>query len=132
MKLGEYMTLRELQTLSVELITGENIALILFFVGVYGLTARRNIIKSIIGLGIMQAAIILFFVTVNASVDDLPPIGLATRVGVADPVPQALMITAVVIGVSVTAVSLTMFISLYHKYGSTNWNKVKRKRRELR
>jgi len=126
------MTLQELHILSVELITGENIALVLFFIGVYGLTARRNIIKSIIGLGIMQAAIILFFVTVNASVDDLPPIGVATAVGVADPVPQALMITAVVIGVSVTAVSLTMFISLFHKYGSTNWNKVRRKRRELR
>jgi len=126
------MTLQELHTLSVELITGENVALILFFVGVYGLTARRNIIKSIIGLGIMQAAIILFFVTVNASVDDVPPIGVATGAQVADPVPQALMITAVVIGVSVTAVSLTMFISLYHKYGSTNWNKVRRKRRELR
>lgn len=132
MKLGEYMTLQELHTLSVEVITGENVALVLFFVGVYGLTARRNIIKSIIGLGIMQAAIILFFVTVNASVDDVPPIGVAIGVQVADPVPQALMITAVVIGVSVTAVSLTMFISLFHKYGSTNWNKVKRKRRELR
>lgn len=131
MKLGEYMMLQTLQSLLVELVTGENIALILFFVGVYGLGARRNIIKSIIGLGIMQAAIILFFVTVNASVDDLAPIGLTRSVGVADPVPQALMITAVVIGVSVTAVSLTMFISLYHKYGSTNWNKVKRKRREL-
>ncbi len=126
------MTLQELYTLSVELITGENVALILFFVGVYGLTARRNIIKSIMGLGIMQAAIILFFITVNATVDDVPPIGVAAGTQVADPVPQALMITAVVIGVSVTAVSLTMFISLYHKYGSTNWNKVKRKRRELR
>jgi len=126
------MTLQELHTLSVEVITGENVALVLFFIGVYGLTARRNIIKSIIGLGIMQAAIILFFVTVNASVDDVPPIGVAIGVQVADPVPQALMITAVVIGVSVTAVSLTMFISLFHKYGSTNWNKVKRKRRELR
>jgi multicomponent Na+:H+ antiporter subunit C len=132
MKLGEYMTLQELHALSVDLITGENVSLILFFVGVYGLTARRNIIKSIIGLGIMQAAIILFFITVNASVDDVPPIGVVTGAQVADPVPQALMITAVVIGVSITAVSLTMFISLYHKYGSTNWNKVKRKRRELR
>lgn len=116
----------------VEYITGENTALVLFFIGVYGLTARRNILKSIIGLGIMQAAIILFFVSMNASVSDVPPIHVMTTNGVADPVPQALMITAVVIGVSVTAVSLTMFITLYHKYGSTNWNKVKRKRRELK
>lgn len=126
------MTLLELQALIAKTITGENIALILFFIGVYGLIARRNIIKSIIGLGIMQAAIILFFITINASINDVPPIGVTTNVGVADPVPQALMITAVIIGMSVTAVSLTMFITLYHKYGSTNWNKVKRKRRELK
>lgn len=126
------MTLLELQALIAKTITGENIALVLFFIGVYGLIARRNIIKSIIGLGIMQAAIILFFITINASINDVPPIGVTTNLGVADPVPQALMITAVIIGMSVTAVSLTMFITLYHKYGSTNWNKVKRKRRELK
>jgi multicomponent Na+:H+ antiporter subunit C len=50
---------------------------------------------------------------------------------VADPVPQALMITAIVVGISVTALSLTMFVNLHHKYGSSNWNKVKRKRRDI-
>lgn len=103
----------------------------IFFIGVYGLTARRNILKSIISLGIMQAAIILFFVSMHANVEDVPPIGRSFSVMPADPVPQALMITAVVIGVSVTAVSLTMFITIYHKYGSTNWNKVRIKRREI-
>jgi len=42
--------------------------------------------------------------------------------------PQALMITDIVIGMGVTAASLTMFIHMYHRYGSTNWLKVKRKR----
>jgi multicomponent Na+:H+ antiporter subunit C len=46
----------------------------------------------------------------------------------ADPLPQALMITAIVIGVSVTAVALTMFITMYHIYGTTNWGKIVRKR----
>ena len=48
----------------------------------------------------------------------------------ADPLPQALMITAVVIGISVTAISLTMFIAMAQKYGTTNWKRVKTKRGE--
>lgn len=116
-----------------KIINGENIGIVLFFIGVYGVCARRNIFKTIMGLSIMQAGLILFFLSINASVGDVPPIGqdIMNAVSVSDPVPQALMITAVVVGISTTAVSLTMFISLYHKYGTTNWNKVKVKRGEM-
>lgn len=112
-------------------LNGENTALVLFFIGLYGLVARRNIIKSIMSIGILQMAIILFFVSINAGENMPAPIGSRFPVLPTDPVPHALMITAVVIGISVTAVSLTMFITLYHNYGSTNWNKVRKKRGEL-
>lgn len=112
-------------------ITGENTAVVLFFIGVYGLTARRNIIKSIMSLGIMQAAAILFFITINGTTTSPPPIGQTLANQPADPLPHALMITAVVIGVSVTALCLTMFITQYHTYGSTNWNRVRRRRKEM-
>jgi len=95
----------------------------LFFIGLYGLIARRNIIKSIISLSIMQAAIILFFLSVNHG--QVPPIGTSDKLP-SDPLPQALMITAVVIGMSITAISLLMFMTLHNIYGSTNWNKVKK------
>ncbi|SHH27288.1 sodium:proton antiporter [Clostridium grantii] len=111
-----------------EYINGETVSIILFFIGFYGLMARRNIIRTIISFGIIQSAIILFFVTINFNIGDIAPIGKNLGNNVADPLPQALMITAIVIGVAVTAVSLTMFITLYHKYGTTNWQKVKKKR----
>lgn len=110
-------------------INGENISILLFFLGVYGLIARRNIVKSIISLGIMQMATILYFISANVEPGSIPPIGqLPVGAMVADPLPQALMITDIVIGVGVTAAGLTMFIHLYHRYGSTNWMKVKKKR----
>ena len=116
----------------IDLINGENVSLALFMIGIYALASRRNIVKTIIALSIIQAAIILFFLSINNAEGRVPPIGNHLTVPVADPLPQALMITAIVVGISVTAVSLTMFISLYHKYGSTNWNKVKNKRGGLR
>ena len=115
-----------------EWLNGENVAILLFFIGVYGICARQNMIKTIISIGIMQTAIILYFVAANFEEGMRPPIGAVAARNMADPLPQALMITAIVIGVAVTAVSLTMFITLYHKYGTTNWEKVVRKRREQR
>ena len=107
---------------------GEITAIILFFIGVYGVIARRNIIKTVMSLGIMEAAVILFFLAggaLNATRAPITGHGIA-----ADPYPQALMITAIVIGVGVTAVALTMFISLYHRYGTTNWKKAQNTRKD--
>lgn len=118
--------------LTLDWINGETVSLALFMVGIYALSSRRNIVKTIISLAIIQSSIILFFLSINFSKEAMPPIGVALSGHVADPVPQALMITAIVVGISVTAVSLTMFITLYHKYGTTNWNKVRQKRGDLR
>ena len=112
-----------------EFINAENVALILFFIGVYGLIARRNIVKSIISLGIMGSSIILFFLSINHTMDSVPPIGTSVE-NIADPTPQALMITAIVVGISITALSMAMFINFYHKYGTTNWSKARAKRLE--
>ncbi|NDL67420.1 sodium:proton antiporter [Anaerotalea alkaliphila] len=113
-----------------EWITGETVSILLFFIGLFGVVGRRNIIKTVVSIGIMETAIILFFLTIQGEGERVPPIVPLVGETVADPLPQALMITAIVIGVAVTAVSLTMFISLYHKYGTTNWHKVEVKRRE--
>ena len=113
-----------------DFINGETVSIVLFFIGLYGLIARRNVIKSIVSVGIMQVACILFFITTNFVEGSLPPLSDSASSVMADPLPQALMITAIVIGISITAVSLTMFITLYHKYGSTNWDKINKRRAE--
>ena len=108
---------------------GEIAAIIIFFIGVYGVIARRNIVKTVICLGIMETAIILYFLSSNVEHRYAPIIADTSQIAdIADPMPQALMITAIVIGVGITAVSLTMFINLYHNYGTTNWEKAKRMR----
>lgn len=113
-----------------QLISGETFGVILFLIGIYGLLARRNIIKTVVSLAIIQSGVILFFLTINYEAGKVPPIGDVTIATAVDPIPQALMITAIVIGVAVTAVTLTMFISLFHHYGTTNWLKVINKRRD--
>lgn len=131
--------------------------LVLFLIGLYGLAARRNIIKSIIALGIMDIGIILFFLGIRYVPGAAAPMTAADDAAAAwayaqtssasagevaaqsggeavwaDAVPQALMITAIVIGVAVTAVALMMFIALYHRYGTTNWKTAHNIRKEER
>lgn len=109
--------------MKINFVNAQNTAIILFFIGVYGLCARRNIIKTIISLGIMGGGVILFFLSINRTAESMPPIFTGEVAVPADPLPQALVITAIVVGISVTAVALVMFISMYHKFGTTNWLK---------
>jgi multicomponent Na+:H+ antiporter subunit C len=107
---------------------GEVASFIIFFIGLYGLIAKRNIVKSIISLGVMETAVILYFISCGFKAGALPPIGDVLPHQMADPLPQALMITAIVIGVGSTAIALTMSIHLYHKYGTENWEEAMKKR----
>ena len=102
----------------------------IFCMGFYLMIFSENIIKSIIGLSVIQSALILLFVFFMTRTGNSVPIKNMEMGLSVDPLPQALMITAIVIGVAVTAVGLTMFISLYHHYGSTNWSKIVRMRKE--
>ncbi len=110
-------------------LTGENVSIILFFMGLAGMIRSRRILKTIISFGIMEVGTILFFLTMYASPEGTAPIKVNTFNAV-DPLPQALMITAIVIGVAVTALTLVMFIHLYHMYGTSNWEEMKKIRME--
>lgn len=106
-------------------------SIILFFIGLYGLIARSNIIKSILSISIMEIGVILYFLGANFNMNNVPPVGDLKNTPVekiADPLPQALMITEVVIGIAITAVSLSMFIAMYHRYGTTSWKIAKENR----
>jgi len=79
-------------------------------------------------VNVMDVGAILFLITVHYIPGNVPPVAIAggIRPGeiVADPLPQALMITAIVIGISVTAVSLAIFINLFRRYGTADWQTV--------
>ena len=99
---------------------------IMFFLSFYGLITGKNAIKSIIYIGLMEIAVIMFFLSFGYESGMMPPIG-QNQENVADPLPQALMITAIIIGVAVTAVNLTMLISLCRQSKTTDWDTVRKK-----
>lgn len=85
-------------------------------IGLFAVVFIKNIIKKIFGLGIMNSAVVLIFIIRGSEIGNNAPI-LNDKVGTSvDPVPQALMLTAIVISVCITALALGLAYNLYIKY----------------
>ena len=97
----------------------------LFFISFYGMITSKKIINSIVFISVMEMAVVLFFLSIGFRTGMLPPIGENLERSFADPLPQALMITAIIIGLAVTAVNLTMLITLCRQYKTTDWDAAK-------
>jgi multicomponent Na+:H+ antiporter subunit C len=97
-----------------------------FLVGLLGIILSKNVIKTIVSLSIMETAAILIFISLsNYKEYSLPFWGLSSNP--IDPFPQALMITTIVIGSAVTALSLMISIKIFHYYGSLDWSVIFKK-----
>ncbi len=84
--------------------------------GVY-LILRRRSFPVILGLTMLSYAVNVFLAAAGRLTVNRPPIlGLAT--GTADPLPQALVLTAIVISFGMTAVLVTMAVAAYAGTGS--------------
>ena len=102
--------------------------IILFFLSFFGLITTQNIVKSIILSVTMQTAVIMFWLGIAARVGRIPPIfeyyELYDASEIADPLPQALMLTAIIIGIAITAINITLLNSLYRKYKTIKWDEM--------
>ncbi len=101
---------------------------ILFCIGLYCVLRKRNIIKIIIGLGIIEYAVNLFFVLIGYRMHGRAPI-LAKDQAIpimVDPIPQALVLTSIVIGLAVTALIAAIAIRIFEKYGTFDITKIRR------
>jgi len=111
-----------------------NISLLVFMIGLYGVMSKNNLIKKIMGLTIMNGSIVLFFISIGYRKGGFAPIlekgmtgGIPTTI-VVDPLPQALMLTAIVIGISVTALALALIVKIYSKYKTLDIQQLSKER----
>ena len=104
----------------------------LFIIGLYCTLTKKNIVKIVIGLIIMESSVNLFLVLLGFRSEGTAPIVdasvkplefLATAV---DPLPQALVVTSIVIGLGVTTLAIAMCIRLYEKYGTFDITEIRR------
>ncbi len=94
-------------------------AMVLFFIGVYCIVAKRNAIKTIIGIEIITTAIHLNFIALSVAV---PPYG------VVDALAQSIVIMSMVIGAAIATVALMVIIKIYRHYKTIDLRKVSKLR----
>jgi multicomponent Na+:H+ antiporter subunit C len=103
----------------------------LIFIGLFIMLVKRNLIKVIIGLSILETGVNLFLIAVGYISKGTAPIFSKSSIEnsrMVDPVPQALVLTAIVIGVAVLALALSLAIRLYHHYGVLDLRHIKEQR----
>lgn len=102
--------------------------IILFLIGVYAILTKRNLIKIAIGFCLLEYAVNLFFALIGYKKDALAPIytNAYQTQNFVDPIPQALVLTAIVIGLGTTALLLSVAIRIYEKYKTFDIKEIKR------
>lgn len=105
----------------------ETAAMILFGIGFTTLFLQPNLIKKVIGLNIMDSAIYLFLAAKGYIDGRLAPIvvnGVTDIEAYINPIPSGLVLTGIVVGVSVTAVSLSLIQKLYKEYHTLDMDEI--------
>jgi len=103
------------------------LTLVLFSIGIYCIVRKRNVIKTIIGVIILEYAVNLFFILSAYRTEGRAPIFMQGEeiVNMVDPLPHALVLTAIVIGLATTALLVGIAMRLYEKYGTFDITKIK-------
>lgn len=107
---------------------------ILLMVGVYALVIKRHIVKKILGIAIMEYAVNHFLILIGYKKAGVAPIltkdmDLKTFIETAvDPLPQALVLTSIVIGLGTLALMVAIAIRLYERYGTFDMHEINRLR----
>lgn len=101
---------------------------ILLMVGFYAVIVKTNLVKKLLGLSIFQGAVFLLYITMDKVDGGTAPI---IQAGVTDavysnPLPQVLILTAIVVGISTTALGLALIVRIYEAYGTIEEDETQR------
>ncbi len=111
-----------------------SLGLLLIGVGLYGVIVSRNTLKIVVSLVIMEHGVHLLLILIGYRSDGMPPIqepGMLASVFASqavDPLPQALVLTSIVIGLGVLAFLVGLCVKLYERYGTFDVTEIRRLR----
>ena len=105
-------------------------SVILIALGLYCVVTKTNLIKVVLGVGIIDYGINLFIVSLGFNDGGTSPQFAMNEIlsgaYFVDPVPQALTLTSIVIGACVDAMALALVVMLYRQYQTTDTTKIRR------
>jgi multicomponent Na+:H+ antiporter subunit C len=101
---------------------------VLMVIGLWGMLTQKNLIKIVIGFSLFDTGLNIAIVSMSYIKNSTAPIldkavdaANASKL-IADPVPQALVLTSIVIGLGVTALMLAYVLKMYKEKKSLDIN----------
>ena len=95
-------------------------SILVILVGIYGVVTSPNLIKKVMCLSLVESMVILQFLGAGfRRGGGAPVLNQGVEVFV-DPVPHALMLTAIVIGVCFNALAVALIVKLHHQRGTVD------------
>jgi multicomponent Na+:H+ antiporter subunit C len=105
------------------------IFIFLMMVGFYILISRPNMVKKVAGLNIFQTSVFIFYISMGKIFGGTAPIithdvGDHGEVLYSNPLPHVLILTAIVVGISTTALALALVVRIREEYGTVEADEV--------
>lgn len=97
-------------------------------IGIAGMVLSNHLFRMVLALAIAEAGANLLLILAGYRWDAVAPIVVDGGAGASmvDPVPQAMVLTAIVIGVGVQALALTLVIRIRQRYGTLDMREARR------
>ncbi len=95
-------------------------------VGIVGMILNKNVVMKVISLDVMNVGVVFFFVSIGYRSSSVPPIVFDQSSVFADPIPQAVIITAIVIGFSILSLSVAITAMLIEETKRVNTDDMER------
>ncbi len=94
------------------------VVVVLMMIGFYIVIAQGNLIKKLVGLNIFQTSVFIFFISLSKLEGGTAPVYIEGVTEYSNPLPHVLILTAIVVGVALTAMGLALVVRIHERYGS--------------
>ncbi|OOZ39513.1 Na+/H+ antiporter subunit C [Solemya pervernicosa gill symbiont] len=100
------------------------VAIFLMMAGFYVVIAQGNLVKKVVGLGLFQASVFIFYISIGKVAGGSAPIYDPAVTLYSNPLPHVLILTAIVVGVATTAVGLALIVRIREAYNSVEEDEI--------
>jgi multicomponent Na+:H+ antiporter subunit C len=95
-----------------------HLAIILAMIGFYTMISRTNLVKKVIALNVFQVSVFILFISIGVKEGGTMPVMREGYELYSNPLPHVLILTAIVVGVAMTALALALVVRIRETYGT--------------
>lgn len=103
------------------------VVILLMMIGFYIVIANSNLVKKLIGLTLFQTSVFIMYISMGKIEGATAPILTDSATLYSNPLPHVLILTAIVVGISTTALGLALVIRIKESYGTVEEDEIQQK-----